>query len=98
MKEPISGIPWCRSRDYERLLLVFDDSLTFPRSYADWFNVAEAKIRYFEGQGKRIIKVPIDPDYFPRWCQTNGYKTDAVGRRAFVAMLLAGPEDQLPRL
>jgi hypothetical protein len=98
VKELISGIPWCRARDYERLLLVFEDSATFPRSYAEWFNVAEAKVHYFERQGKRIVKVPIDPDHFPRWCQANGYKTDALGRKAFVTMLLTGPKDQLRRL
>ena len=88
MKEPVSGIPWCRSKDYERLLTIFEDSATFPTSYNEWIDVAEAKIRYFEKMGKHIVKVPIDPNEFPRWCASNGYKTDAKGRIAYVAKIL----------
>lgn len=84
MKEPVSGIPWCRSQDYDRLLTIFEDAGTFPATYTEWITVAEAKIRYFESMGKHVVKVPIDPNEFPRWCVSNGYRTDAKGRIEFV--------------
>jgi hypothetical protein len=92
VKEPVSGIPWCRSQDYDRLLAIFDDSATFPGTWQEWAVVAEAKIRYYETDGRRIIKVPIDPNEFVRWCYANGHKTDALGRRAFVAKILSERE------
>lgn len=88
MAEPVSGVPWCRSKDYDRLLTIFEDSAAFPRTYNEWIDVAEAKIRYFEQMGKHVLKVPIDPIDFPRWCAANGHKTDAKGRIAYVAKML----------
>lgn len=88
MKEPVHGVPWCRSKDYSRLLEIFEDSFTFPPTYNEWIDVAEAKIRYFEGMGKRIVKVPIDPTEFMLFCTSTGHKRDAEGRRAFVRKVL----------
>ena len=81
-------MPWCRSKDYEYLLEIFEDSDTFPPTWAEWVDVAEAKVKYFESMGKRILRIPIDPHEFSRWCLSNGYKADAVGRLAFVASKL----------
>jgi hypothetical protein len=97
MKEPVNGIPWCRSKDYDRLLTIFVDSASFPRTYTEWINITEAKIKYFEGLGKQILKVPIDPNEFPRWCLSNGHKTDQKGRIAFVADKLPGLVEQEKR-
>jgi hypothetical protein len=88
MTEPVHGVPWCRSKDYNRLLEIFEDSFSFPATYNEWIDVAEAKIRYFEGMGKKIVKVPIDPTEFMLFCNSSGQKRDAEGRRAFVRKVL----------
>ena len=88
MKDPLHGVPWCRSKDYDRLLEIFEDAYTFPATYNEWIDVAEAKIKYFEGMGKRIVKVPIDPTEFLQFCASSGQKRDAEGRRAFVRKVL----------
>ena len=88
MKDPVHGVPWCRSKDYNRLLEIFEDSHSFPATYNEWIDVAEAKIRYFEGMGKRIVKVAIDPTEFLLFCKSTGHKRDAEGRRAFVRKVL----------
>jgi hypothetical protein len=94
MKEPVTGMPWIRSKDYDYLLGIFEDSATFPRTWRDWIDVAEAKLKYFESSGKRILKVPIEPHEFVRWCAANGHTTGATGRRAFVTAKLSQKHGQ----
>jgi len=88
MTDSLHGVPWCRSKDYDRLLEIFEDAFSFPATYNEWIDVAEAKIKYFEGMGKQIVKVPIDPTEFLLFCSSSGHKRDAEGRRAFVRKIL----------
>ena len=89
VSEPVNGMPWYRSKDYPSLLNIFEDSDAFPRTWVEWVDVAEAKVKYFESMGKRVMRVPIPPHEFARWCAANGHKANAAGRRAFVANKLA---------
>lgn len=82
-------MPWIRSKDYDQLIGIFEDAATFPQTWAEWIDVAEAKVKYFESLGKTVVRIPIEPREFVRWCAANECKTDAAGRRAFVAAKLS---------
>ena len=65
----IQAMVWYREEHWPTLLALFSDAELLPQSYQAWLKKAEAKKQEVEAQGDQVIKVFIDPETFPAWCE-----------------------------
>ena len=65
----IQAMVWYREEQYAQLLTLFADADLLPSVYQDWLTRAEEKRAEVEAAGDQVIKVFIDPETFPRWCE-----------------------------
>lgn len=76
----IQAMVWYKEEHYERLLSLFDDKHLLPLTFGDWLVRAEDKKSEVEALGNQVIKVFIDPETFPEWCQNKKLPMDANSR------------------
>ena len=76
----LRAMVWYKEEDYESLLTIFDDAALLPPTFADWLVRAEEKKTEVERAGDQVIKVFIDPDTFPEWCNSRNLPKDANSR------------------
>lgn len=76
----IKAMVWYREENWEKLLELFVDSEKLPSSYKEWYERAVAMQKDMENQGHGVIKVYIDPETFPQWCETKGLPMDSEAR------------------
>ena len=76
----IRALVWYKEEHYEPLLALFDDKDLLPRTYSDWLARAEEKKTEVEADGDQVIKVYIDPETFPEWCEKRNLPRDANSR------------------
>jgi hypothetical protein len=86
----IAGYIWYRSSGhYERCLAAYDDADDLPRAFEDWRRKAEDTVERLESQGARVVRVEIDPDTLPAWCQAHGFNSINAEARTHFANLMA---------
>ncbi len=76
----IQAMVWYKEEDWEKLMDIFSDAHLLPKSYGEWLQKAEAMVQQIQAEGDKVVKVFIDPDTFPEWCEKKGKKTDAESR------------------
>lgn len=76
----VQAMVWYKKEDWDRLQEIFVDSHLLPKSYDDWLNRAEEMKEKVQNQGDAVIKVFIDPETFPEWCEKKGLQMDAEAR------------------
>jgi hypothetical protein len=76
----IRALVWYKEEHYEELLALFDDTEMLPKTYPDWLLRAEEKKTEVEATGDQVIKVYIDPETFPEWCENKKLPKDANSR------------------
>ncbi len=76
----IQALVWYKEEHYAQLLTLFDDAEQLPPTYQHWFERAEAKRLEVEARGDQVIKVFIDPETFPEWCEKRNLPKDANSR------------------
>ncbi len=76
----LQAMVWYREEHYEQLRAIFDDAHLLPPTYRDWLSRAEAKKAEVEAAGDQVMKVFIDPETFPEWCEKKGLPKDAEAR------------------
>ncbi len=80
-KQPmLQALVWYKEEQYDELLKMFDDAELLPQTYQHWLARAEAKKAEVEAGGDQVIKVFIDPETFPEWCQKRKLPMDANSR------------------
>jgi hypothetical protein len=80
-RQPIlQAMVWYKEEHYKELLSLFDDAELLPPTYQDWLVRAEEKKAEIETEGDQIIKVFIDPEIFPKWCEERKLPMDANAR------------------
>ena len=79
----LQALVWYREEHWSRLRELFPDAYLLPKTYQDWLSRAEAKKNEVQTAGDVAIKVFIDPESFPVWCQENGMVMDAAARAQF---------------
>lgn len=65
----LRAMVWYKEEHWETLRELFVDTDQLPLSFADWSIRAEAKKDEVEAMGDQVIKVFIDPETFPEWCE-----------------------------
>jgi hypothetical protein len=76
----IIAMVWYKEEHYEELLALFDDTELLPKTYSDWLIRADEKKVEVEATGDQVIKVFIDPETFPEWCEKKNLPKDANSR------------------
>jgi len=76
----LQAMVWYKEEHYQQLLALFDDAELLPRTYADWLVRAEEKKTEVEAAGDQVMKVFIDPETFPEWCEKKNMPRDANSR------------------
>ena len=76
----LQAMVWYREEDWEALLKIFSDSHLLPQSYSEWLEKAEEMAKKVEESGDIVMKVFIDPQTFPLWCQSKGREPDKHAR------------------
>lgn len=84
-KEPASppmlqALVWYKEEHYPQLLKIFEDAELLPPTYHHWLARAEEKKAEVEAGGDQVIKVFIDPETFPEWCEKKNLAKDANAR------------------
>jgi hypothetical protein len=76
----LQAMVWYNEEHYQQLLGLFDDAELLPPTYADWLIRAEEKKAEVEAAGDQVMKVFIDPETFPEWCEKKNMPKDANSR------------------
>jgi len=76
----LQAMVWYKEDDYPNLLTIFDDADQLPPTFEEWLARAEGKKAEVEASGDQVIKVFIDPETFPQWCQEKNLPKDADAR------------------
>jgi hypothetical protein len=76
----LQAMVWYKEEHYEQLLSIFDDAELLPLTYQDWLVRAEEKKAEVEAAGDQVIKVFVDPETFPEWCEKKNLPKDADAR------------------
>lgn len=76
----IQAMVWYHENDWETLKSLFTDAHLLPKTYADWLTRAEEMKTRVQAAGDVVIKVFIDPETFPAWCEKKGLPMDAEAR------------------
>ncbi|MFH0784399.1 MAG: hypothetical protein V2B20_20920 [Pseudomonadota bacterium] len=76
----LQAMVWYKEEHYQELLALFDDAELLPLTYADWLTRAEEKKAEVEAAGDQVMKVFIDPETFPEWCEKKNMPKDANSR------------------
>jgi hypothetical protein len=76
----LQAMVWYKEEHYGQLRSMFDDAELLPLTYQDWLVRAEEKKKEVEAAGDQVIKVFIDPETFPEWCEKRNLPMDADAR------------------
>ena len=79
----IIGVAWYKRENFAPLLALFEDRSTIRLSYKQWLAAAEARVEQHQREGRKVIKIDIDPVEFPFWCATEGLVPNAQARIAY---------------
>lgn len=76
----VQAMVWYKKEDWTTLRDMFVDTHLLPLTYEDWLQRAEAMKTQIQASGDAVIKVYIDPETFPQWCEDKGLVMDAEAR------------------
>jgi hypothetical protein len=74
--------PHISAQNYEAFRRLLGDEL--PATYQEWLDFLRKRTFEETSRGQNVLKVPIDPDEFVRFCNSTGerYSNAALGRFA----------------
>lgn len=76
----VQAMVWYKKEHWDTLIKMFTDAHLLPKTYEDWLARAEEMQAKVQAAGDAVIKVYIDPETFPEWCQKKGLQMDAEAR------------------
>ena len=80
----IVGVPWYAREHYVQILSIMADAHTLAPTYEAWRIAAENNEREARRAGVQVVRVPVDPDTFARWCADRGVARTRAARVEFV--------------
>ncbi len=76
----VQALVWYKKEDWDILRDMFVDTHLLPLTFEDWLDRAEAMRSQVAATGDTVMKVFIDPETFPKWCEDKGLPMDAEAR------------------
>jgi hypothetical protein len=80
----IVAVPWYRREDYARIREIMEDADSLAPSYDHWLTAAENNEAEARRVGVQVVRVPVDPETFTRWCVDRGSARTRTARVEFV--------------
>jgi hypothetical protein len=71
---------WYKKEHWDTLKEMFADGDMLPPTYETWLKRAEAMKEEAQAEGDTVIKVFIDPELFPQWCEEKGLPMNSEAR------------------
>ncbi len=82
------GVPWYAREDYPEILATMEDARTLAPTYEQWLIAAENNEAEARRAGIRVVRVPLDPATFARWCADRGAPPTRASRVEYVNEVL----------
>ena len=76
----VQAMVWYKKEDWQTLKDMFADGDMLPETYERWLERAEEMREQVQAQGDAVIKVYIDPQTFPEWCEKKGMEMNGEAR------------------
>lgn len=76
----VQAMVWYKKEDWNILKEMFVDGDMLPKSYEDWEKRAIEMKNRAQAEGDAVIKVYIDPQTFPEWCEKKGVEMNGEAR------------------
>ncbi len=76
----VQAMVWYKKEHWDTLKELFTDGHMLPVTFEDWESRAEQMKQQAQDQGDAVIKVYIDPETFPEWCQKKGLEMNSEAR------------------
>lgn len=83
----VYGLPWYRIKDYAAIRRIMADGHNLPSSFAIWRFSSGIGERKLKREGKRVVRVLIDPEMFRSWCVAHGFDLNATARALYASIL-----------
>ncbi len=80
----IVGVPWYAKEHYPQIRAIMEDAHTLAPTYETWVMAAENNEAEARRAGVEVVRVPIDPDTFTRWCADREVPCTRTARVEFV--------------
>ena len=87
----IQAMVWYKKEDWQELRSYFTDAHLLPEKYEDWLIRAEEALANAQNDGIHVMKVFIDPETFPQWCEKKGCVPDANARTELAIEVAQSP-------
>jgi hypothetical protein len=84
--QPVTGILWWKSGQWEIAKQISDDSSIFDDTYEEWKEAAEKAVSKYKAEGLIIYKVEVDLDDMAAWCREQNRPLDATARTHYVSI------------
>jgi len=77
------GLAWYRKEHYAQLRALFIDGARLHDTHAGWLAAARATEAHLAANGRRVVRVDIEPEEFVAWCSAHGVNPDAEARTRY---------------
>jgi hypothetical protein len=84
-----TGMVWYLAEDFGEIKTLMEDGHKLPGTYAAWKLKAEAREKFFSGQGVLVYRAILRPAEFRAWCLARGINLNAKSRQDFAAWFAA---------
>ena len=82
------GVPWYAREAYPDILAMMEDAHSLARTYEQWLAAAENNEAEARRAGVQVVRVPLDPAIFARWCADRGARPTRASRVEYVNEVL----------
>jgi hypothetical protein len=79
------ALPWYSRENYPEIREMMADRHALAPTYEQWLVAAENNETVGRQAGLEIVRVPIEPSSFARWCTAEGLQPDSAARMRYVA-------------
>ena len=76
-------VPWYSREDYPRILALMEDAESLAPTYEQWLMAAENNEAEARRAGVQVVRVPVEPETFARWCADRGSAPTRAARVEF---------------
>ena len=76
----VQAMVWYKKEHWDTLKKMFTDGDMLPPTFEEWERRAEEMKEQVQAAGDAVIKVYIDPETFPAWCEKKGLPMNSEAR------------------
>ncbi len=81
------ALAWYRQDQWQLLLDYSTDSDKLERTYQEWLEHAEEKVKEMSESGLNVVKIDINIEDMKKWCEKSDKPIDGYSRSEYVVFL-----------